>query len=60
MVVHREVNCLSDIVMILRDKCGLWIPDATSEDWECIPFMNINVQCDLVVDDGIREVRKTI
>lgn len=52
------MNCLSDIVMILRDKCGLRIPDVTSEDWECIPRTSIDVRRDFVVDDGIREARK--
>ncbi|XP_064389314.1 uncharacterized protein LOC135337323 isoform X2 [Halichondria panicea] len=54
----RELNCLSHIVLALRAKCGIHIPDVNSEDWEVASRTSIDVRRGFVVEDGIREAKK--
>ncbi len=45
-------------MLALREKCGIYIPDVTSEEWDDIPRASIDVRRGFVVEDGIREARK--
>ncbi len=58
LYLFRELNCLSHIVLALRAKCGIHIPDVNSEDWEVASRTSIDVRRGFVVEDGIREAKK--
>ncbi len=58
LYLFRELNCLSHIVLALRTKCGIHIPDVNSEDWEVVSRTSIDVRRGFVVEDGIREAKK--
>lgn len=55
---YRNPTSLQDVIIQLQHKYGLCIP-TTDEEWAMCSRMNVDIRRSDVLNDGIREAKKT-
>lgn len=56
--LKEELNSLQDIILVLQNNCGLKMP-TTGAEWCDVPRTTFDVRRNFVLNDGLREARKS-